>query len=222
MVERGFYLLSLPDTDNSTSDTRIESISTPADSAVNFSFVNHQLRSLSTKTSIPHDFLPPTGTISFTPHTNGVPISSTPRQRGSNDSAASSFDLGAWDDHNDDDNNNEADGDMPSDLRPPLHRPSDGRSHTPLLSPTLSLNGGEHAREQSSDRIPPMTRPTPPRRKSTLHERDPSDGGAAATRQRYTYAAFFLVLSLISFTVQTETAVYIQHTLHWNKAYCML
>ena len=43
-----------------------------------------------------------------------------------------------------------------------------------------------------------------------------------ATRKRYTYAAFFLVLSLISFAVQTETAVYIQSQLHWNKAYCML
>jgi drug/metabolite transporter (DMT)-like permease len=30
------------------------------------------------------------------------------------------------------------------------------------------------------------------------------------------------MLSLISFVVQTETAVYIQHTLGWNKAYCML
>ena len=111
---------------------------------------------------------------------------------------------------------------MPSDLRPPLRRPSDGRSHTPLLSPTLSLNSGALAREQSSDRVPPLIRPSPPRRKSTFHERDPGDGGAAATRQRYTYASFFLLLSLISFTVQTETAVYIQHTLHWNKAYCML
>lgn len=36
------------------------------------------------------------------------------------------------------------------------------------------------------------------------------------------YAAFFLLVSLISFVVQTETAVYIQHELHWDKAYCML
>jgi len=27
---------------------------------------------------------------------------------------------------------------------------------------------------------------------------------------------------LISFAVQTETAVYIQHNLGWKKAYCML
>ncbi|RMZ91673.1 hypothetical protein DV736_g1112, partial [Chaetothyriales sp. CBS 134916] len=42
------------------------------------------------------------------------------------------------------------------------------------------------------------------------------------TRRKYIYAAFFLLLSLISFVVQTETAVYIQHELKWDKAYCML
>lgn len=43
-----------------------------------------------------------------------------------------------------------------------------------------------------------------------------------ATQKKYSYAAFFLALSLVSFTIQTETAVYIQHELHWDKAYCML
>jgi drug/metabolite transporter (DMT)-like permease len=42
------------------------------------------------------------------------------------------------------------------------------------------------------------------------------------TRRKYYYAAFFLCVSLVSFVVQTETAVYIQHELHWDKAYCML
>lgn len=41
-------------------------------------------------------------------------------------------------------------------------------------------------------------------------------------RRKYIYASFFLVLSLVSFVVQTETAVYIQHELKWNKAYCMM
>ena len=44
----------------------------------------------------------------------------------------------------------------------------------------------------------------------------------AATRKRYIYASFFLVVSLISFCIQTETAVYIQANLGWNKAYAML
>ena len=46
--------------------------------------------------------------------------------------------------------------------------------------------------------------------------------GSSATRKKYTYAAICLVLSLISFTVQTELAVHIQHVLGWNKAYCMM
>jgi drug/metabolite transporter (DMT)-like permease len=41
-------------------------------------------------------------------------------------------------------------------------------------------------------------------------------------RRRYSYASFFLLTSLVSFTVQTELASYIQHDLAWDKAYCML
>lgn len=102
--------------------------------------------------------------------------------------------------------------DMPSDLRLPMHRPHDGsKSHNqPLLS------GGD----KQSDSSP--VRPALGRRRSTFKERDPERAAKAATRKKYTYAGCFLLLSLISFTVQTETAVYIQHTLKWNKAYCML
>lgn len=101
---------------------------------------------------------------------------------------------------------------MPSDLRGPSHRPSDSRSHTqPLLND----------RDKHSDYASPV-RPTLRERRSTFRERDPTAAADLATKRKYTYAAFFLVLSLISFTVQTETAVYIQHTLKWNKAYCML
>lgn len=60
------------------------------------------------------------------------------------------------------------------------------------------------------------------RRKSTFHERDPDSSAKDATRRKYTYAAAFLLISLVSFVVQTETAVYIQTELGWNKAYCML
>ena len=55
-----------------------------------------------------------------------------------------------------------------------------------------------------------------------MRSRSPDTQARLATRKKYTYAAFFLGLSLISFVVQTETAVYIQHELGWNKAYCML
>lgn len=100
--------------------------------------------------------------------------------------------------------------DMPSDLRTAVDR--GGKSHTPLLA-------GD--RDPYQDYASP-TRPTLRTRRSTFRERDPLVEARAATRKKYVYAACFLVLSLISFTVQTETAVYIQHNLKWNKAYCML
>ncbi|KAK0659571.1 putative transporter [Lasiodiplodia hormozganensis] len=105
------------------------------------------------------------------------------------------------------------DDDMPSDLRPPFHRPTDGRSHQPLL--------GNKRDDRRSYDSPPL-RPQMGARRRTFHERDPDLEAKTATRKRYTYAAGFLVLSLISFAVQTETAVYIQHHLGWNKAYSML
>ncbi|KAK4138988.1 hypothetical protein BT67DRAFT_368753 [Trichocladium antarcticum] len=43
-----------------------------------------------------------------------------------------------------------------------------------------------------------------------------------AARKKYTLAAFFLVISLVSFTIQTELASHIQHDRGWDKAYCML
>jgi hypothetical protein len=43
-----------------------------------------------------------------------------------------------------------------------------------------------------------------------------------ATRRKYALAAMFLVLSLVSFVVQTETAVHIQSALGWKKPYLML
>ncbi|KAK3365557.1 hypothetical protein B0T24DRAFT_536783 [Lasiosphaeria ovina] len=50
-----------------------------------------------------------------------------------------------------------------------------------------------------------------------------ADGDARqAARKKYTLAAFFLCVSLFSFTVQTELAAYVQHELGWDKAYCML
>ena len=97
--------------------------------------------------------------------------------------------------------------------RPPLHRPTDGRSQMPLLK--------EDRGRPSYDGEANM-RPGVITRRSTFRSKSPDLAGATATRKKYTYAAFFLLLSLISFVIQTETAVYIQHELKWNKAYCML
>ncbi|KAF2740233.1 hypothetical protein EJ04DRAFT_531287 [Polyplosphaeria fusca] len=94
---------------------------------------------------------------------------------------------------------------MPSDLRPELERHADGRA--PLLGSSTPKEGSPR---------PPLSR------RSTFHERDPEQQAHYETRKRYTYAAIFLALSLVSFAVQTETAVYIQHQLKWEKPYCML
>lgn len=102
---------------------------------------------------------------------------------------------------------------------PPLHRQhTDGRSHQPLLQ---SKDGEERERGRSGYNSPSHPPPFLSRR-STLRSRSPDTQAKLATRKKYTYAAFFLGLSLVSFVVQTETAVYIQHELGWNKAYCML
>lgn len=104
------------------------------------------------------------------------------------------------------------DADMPSDLRPSYHRHSEGRSHQPLL-------GNKRDDRVSYD---DQSRPMLNGRRRTFHERDPDVDAANATRKRYMYAGGFLLLSLVSFAIQTETAVYIQHNLGWNKAYMML
>ncbi|KAF6231221.1 hypothetical protein HO173_010553 [Letharia columbiana] len=98
--------------------------------------------------------------------------------------------------------------------RPQLHRPQDERSQTPLL---------KEERERSSyDGPNGSARPAFVTKRSTFRSRSPDMEDSSATRKKYTYAAFFLVLSLVSFTIQTETAVYVQHELKWNKAYAML
>lgn len=103
------------------------------------------------------------------------------------------------------------DEDMPTDLRRPSLRLSHHEVHAPLLS---------NDKHQSRSSLPALTG----RRSARFRERDadPEVRAKAATRKRYTYAACFLAVSLVSFAVQTETAVYIQHNLGWKKAYCML
>lgn len=99
--------------------------------------------------------------------------------------------------------------------RPVMHRPNDGRSQQPLLK--------DDGRGRPSYESPNgSARPAFVSRSSTFRSRSPDLEGKSATKKKYTYAAFFLLLSLVSFTIQTETAVYIQHTLGWKKAYCML
>jgi len=114
----------------------------------------------------------------------------------------------------------DADQDEMEDRRPPLHRPTDGRSAQPLLHKQDEERGRTGYNESSSD--VPARRPSTFTRRSTMRSRSPDTQAKLAAKKKYTYAAFFLFVSLIAFTIQTETAEYIQHDLGWNKAYCML
>lgn len=113
-----------------------------------------------------------------------------------------------------------------------MARPSDHRTALPLLHDHSSDDDLPHARGRPSQirprsPLPPSSiSPKPPThfsRRSTLRSRSPTTNTARlAARKKYTYAAIFLVVSLVAFTIQTELAAYIQHDLGWNKAYCML
>ena len=130
--------------------------------------------------------------------------------------------------------------------RPPFHRHNDGKSQEALLyshTKESSLTTRRASANTSPSRRPSFSadsldldsrfspqdddqnwRPTYLSRTSTMRSQSPGrvEKAMRETRRTYKWAAFFLVLSLVSFVVQTETAVYIQHELGWSKAYAML
>lgn len=108
-----------------------------------------------------------------------------------------------------------------------MFRPTDHRTVTPLLHDHLSDDEDQTPSRGRSPFSPTLSSNPPPRpplsRRSTLRSRSPTTTTARlAARKKYTYAAAFLVVSLVAFTIQTELAAYIQTDLGWNKAYCML
>ncbi|DAA72806.1 TPA_exp: Uncharacterized protein A8136_5413 [Trichophyton benhamiae CBS 112371] len=110
----------------------------------------------------------------------------------------------------------DSDGDMAIG-RPSMQRPGESRSKVPLLkgdSRGRSASIGPASMEEG--------RPSLSRARPSFRSKSPDFGAKNATRKKYIIAAFALFISLISFTVQTQTAVYIQQELGWNKPYCML
>ncbi|KAL4915936.1 hypothetical protein BDW62DRAFT_118156 [Aspergillus aurantiobrunneus] len=103
--------------------------------------------------------------------------------------------------------------------RTSMHGPLDGRSHQPLLESDHQgrMSTGGLGFDDAEGR--PMLHHS---RRSTMRSKSPNALAKQQTRQKYFIAAGFLMLSLASFVVQTETAVYIQHDLGWDKPYCML
>ena len=123
--------------------------------------------------------------------------------------------------------------------RPSYTRLTDGRSGTPLLykgedgedeeargrqSMTERYDGRQDSEEHESDQQPTLQRhPSTFSRRSQMRSRSPREVAAEnVAKKKYMYASFFLVISLISFCVQTELSAYIQHDLGWSKAYCMM
>ncbi|EEP79604.1 conserved hypothetical protein [Uncinocarpus reesii 1704] len=102
--------------------------------------------------------------------------------------------------------------------RPSLNRPGASRSNVPLLkeerrgrpqNATFASSATSRAVSDAS-------------RRSSFRSKTPDYDSTRATRRKYIIASVFLILSLISFTVQTQTAVFIQQELGWDKPYCML
>ncbi|KAH7325879.1 putative DUF6 domain protein [Stachybotrys elegans] len=120
---------------------------------------------------------------------------------------------------------------MASALRGALGSPTrdhDGASASPLLSkPSLERGRQSYDDDQlSASGRSDSHMAHPPsfnQRRSNLRSRSPKEmAAAAAARKKYTYAGFFLVVSLITFCVQTELSAHVQHDLGWDKAYCMM
>ncbi|KAI1874320.1 uncharacterized protein JN550_002899 [Neoarthrinium moseri] len=136
----------------------------------------------------------------------------------------------------DDDDDDAEYADMDS-KRPALLRQGDSRSGQPLLSqpddergrarynhsrsPSPLLNRPTSSNSSQNATTHPAQRPTFSRR-STMRSRSPDTQAKMAARKKYVYASIFLVVSLVSFCIQTELAAYVQQDLGWNKAYCML
>lgn len=100
---------------------------------------------------------------------------------------------------------------------PSSHLSTDVRSKVPLLAKEGDLRGRENIQSSSGGVEPPFVA-----HRSTFRSRSPDYNTTGTNKKKYIYAAFFLLLSLISFVVQTETAKYVTQTLHWEKSYCML
>ena len=137
--------------------------------------------------------LPVSGDVRFTSSRIGSPVGTTKQP-------------------NEEDSDEDEEKDMAG--RPHMHRPTGGRSETPLL---------KNEREGELEDSPlGSVRPEFVSRRSTFSSRSPDFDAKSETKRKYIYAAFFLGLSLVSFVIQTETAAIVSQKLGWKKSYCML
>lgn len=109
--------------------------------------------------------------------------------------------------------------------RPLYFQKNPGESHQPLLNnddEDIDDDNDEEMGGNESNSLTPSNRTRSSSESSNLRRLSTDKFTELEIKTKYKYAAFFLGLSLITFVVQTETAVYIQHELGWNKAYSML
>ncbi|KAJ5620733.1 hypothetical protein N7510_004717 [Penicillium lagena] len=106
--------------------------------------------------------------------------------------------------------------------RPSFHRPTSGRSSEQLLKDDARRFSRSSFENGDAEGRPMLHPDRHHSRRPTMQSIDPEYDAALATRKKYMIAGGFLLLSLASFVVQTETAVYIQQDLGWKKPYCML
>ena len=100
--------------------------------------------------------------------------------------------------------------------RPPSYHPVDHYSEQPLLKEE------RRGRESTGSYGNVDIEGRPMLHHQDMRSKSPERNAELATRRKYLIAGIFLILSLVSFVAQTESAVYIQHELHWNKPYFML
>lgn len=137
--------------------------------------------------------------------TSGKPLLHKHKHRDSNLPAVDDFDEGHYDRGRSQHNGYSGVPDRPS---------------SPRLSTASSRPRSRHSQASGSGAGTPR-HPSFSRR-STLRSRSPNTNARVAARRKYTYAAVFLILALVSFCVQAESGAYVQNELGWNKAYCML
>ncbi|KAM7218426.1 putative DUF6 domain protein [Rhypophila decipiens] len=120
----------------------------------------------------------------------------------------------------------DSDSDTPSSRGRNSSRANRRGNKSPLHSSNHDPDGADSS--PYDPRAPPLSRrPSGLSITNTMRSRGSTPASSKEllhleARRKYTIAAFFLVTSLVSFTVQTELAAYIQHDLGWDKAYCML
>ncbi|KNG89613.1 hypothetical protein ANOM_002394 [Aspergillus nomiae NRRL 13137] len=105
--------------------------------------------------------------------------------------------------------------------RPPIHRSvTDSHSQQPLLKDEQRrFSNASFGNGAASEGRPMLHHHT---RRPTVRSSGTEQTAEQDTRRKYIIASGFLLLSLASFVIQTETAVYIAGELGWDKPFCML